>query len=133
MKTWFVAPMAITLALASTPARAQQPAPAPAPVPPPAAAAASTPSPSPVLTAMLQDITLTPAQRLKVDSILAYFRNQAPPLPPGTEPDSAMLQRFRDLSRQSLDGVRTVLTREQQQVWDRNVERVRAASMRVGP
>ncbi len=128
MKTWFVAPIAVTLALVSTPARAQQP-----PAAPPAAPAAAKPTPSPVLTAMLQGITLTPAQQLKVDSILTYFRNQTPPLPQDTMPDPATMQRLRDLTQQSLDGVRTVLTREQQQVWDRNVEQVRAGIMRVGP
>ena len=82
---------------------------------------------------MLQGITLTPPQQLRVDSILTYFRNQTPPLAPDTKPDSATMQRLRELTQQSLDGVRTVLTREQQQVWDRNVEQVRAGTMRVGP
>ena len=82
---------------------------------------------------MLQGITLTPAQQLRVDSILTHFRNQTPPLPQDTKPDSATMQRLRELTQQSLDGVRTVLTREQQQVWDRNVEQVRAGTMRVGP
>jgi len=128
MKTWFVAPIAITLVLASTPAPAQQP-----PAAPPAApAAAAPPTPSPVLTAMLEGITLTPAQQLRVDSILTYFRNQTPPLPEDTKPDSATMQRLRDLTQRSLDGVRTVLTQEQRLVWDRNVEKVRAASMRIG-
>jgi hypothetical protein len=68
-----------------------------------------------------------------VDSILTSFRNQAPQLSPGTEPDSAMLRRFRELSHHALDGMRTVLTREQQEVWDRNLDQASAASMRVGP
>lgn len=102
----------------------------------PARASAQNPPPNssgPLLTALLQGIALTPAQRLKVDSILTHFRNQAPTLAPGIEPDSAMLHRFRVLSAQALDGVRTVLTPAQQQVWDRNLEAARAASMRVGP
>ena len=122
------APIALAILLvAPAAARGQQPTPAPAPAP------VAAPAPSPVLTALLEGITLTPQQRLKVDSILTHFRNQAPPLTVGTEPDSAMLAKFRALSQQALDGVRTVLTRAQQDVWDRNVERVRAASMRVGP
>jgi len=44
-----------------------------------------------------------------------------------------MLHKFRDLSRQALDGVRAVLTKDQLQVWDRNIEAVRASTMRVGP
>jgi Spy/CpxP family protein refolding chaperone len=100
--------------------------------PPPAAPAAS-PSYGPLLTALLKGIALAPAQRLKVDSILTNFRNQAPTLTPGMEPDSVMLQRFRVLTAQALDGARTVLTPDQRLVWDRNLQEARAASMRVGP
>jgi hypothetical protein len=129
MKTLYLPVLILAIALlAAGPARGQQPA-----APAPAAAVSNAPAPSPLLTALLEGITLTPEQRLKVDSILTHFRTQAPPLTLGTEPDSATLRRFRVLSQQALDGVRTVLTREQQQVWDRNVEHVRAASMRVGP
>jgi hypothetical protein len=118
-------PLALALVLvAPAPARAQNPVTATEAVPT---------SSAPVLAALLQGIALTQAQRLSVDSILTHFRNQAPPLSPGTEPDSAMLQKFRDLSRQALDGVRAVLTKDQRQVWDRNVEAVRASTMRVGP
>jgi hypothetical protein len=126
-------PIALALVLvAPMPARAQNP-PAP-PQPVPVTATETVPSSSaPVLAALLQGIALTQAQRLSVDSILTHFRNQAPPVPPGTEPDSTMLHKFRDLSRQALDGVRAVLTKDQQHVWDRNIEAVRASTMRVGP
>ena len=143
MKTLSLPVLTLAIVLVAAPACAQQPpvpapapavaAPAPAPAPAAAASNAPAPAPSPLLTALLAGITLTPNQQLRVDSILTHFRTQAPPLTLGTEPDSATLRRFRALSQQSLDGVRTVLTREQQQVWDRNVEQVRAASMRVGP
>lgn len=138
MKTLRLPALTVTIALfATAPARGQQPTPAPAPAPAAAAsnapAPAPAPAPSPLLTALLAGITLAPPQQLKVDSILTNFRTQAPPLTLGIEPDSATLRRFRVLSQQSLDGVRTVLTRAQQQVWDRNVEQMRAASMRVGP
>jgi hypothetical protein len=127
MKTRLVGLFALAFLLATARAGAQNPPPAPP------AAAPSPSSSAPLLTALLQGIALTPTQRLKVDSILTHFRNQAPTLTPGSEPDSAMLQRFRVLSAQALDGVRTVLTPAQQQVWDRNLEQARAASMRVGP
>jgi len=126
MKTRLLGLFALAFLLSPARAGAQNPPAAPAP--------AAAPSGSgPLLTALLKGIALTTAQRLKVDSILTHFRNQAPTLTPGTEPDSAMLQRFRVLSTQALDGVRTVLTPAQQQVWDRNLEQARAASMRVGP
>ena len=134
MKTWYVPGLALAIALvAAAPARGQQPTPAPAPAAAASKAPAPAPAPSPVLTALLEGITLTPEQQHKVDSILTHFRTQTPPITPETVADSATLARFRAPSQQALDGVRTVLTREQQQVWDRNVERVRAATMRVGP
>ena len=125
MKTLYLPGLALAIALVAAPARGQQPTPAPAPAPAPA--------PSPVLTALLEGITLAPVQQHKVDSILTQFRAQTPPITPETVADSATLARFRAPSQQALDGVRAVLTREQQQVWDQNVERVRAATMRVGP
>ena len=138
MKTLYLPRLTLAIALvAAAPARGQQPTPAPTPAPAPAPAAAvpkaAAPAPSPVLTALLEGITLTPEQQHKVDSILTHFRAQTPPITPETVADSATLARFRAPSQQALDGVRTVLTREQQQVWDRNVESVRAATMRVGP
>jgi len=123
--------MALALVLGAPASALAQNPPAP-PVAVTATEAVPTSS-APVLAALLQGIALTQAQRLSVDSILTHFRNQAPPLPPGTEPDSAMLHKFRDLSRQALDGVRGVLTKDQRQVWDRNIEAVRASTMRVGP
>jgi hypothetical protein len=131
--TRFATAMALALVLSAPASAFAQNPPAPAqPVPVTATETVPTSS-APVLAALLQGIALTSAQRLRVDSILTHFRNQAPPLTPGIEPDSTMLQKFRDLSRQALDGVRTVLSKDQQHVWDRNVEAVRASTMRVGP
>jgi hypothetical protein len=129
--TRFAIPLALVL-MAPASAPAQNPPAPPKPVPVTATEAVPTSS-APVLAALLQGIALTSKQRMQVDSILTHFRNQAPPLQPGTEPDSTTLQKFRELSRQALDGVRTVLSKDQQHVWDRNVEAVRASTMRVGP
>lgn len=131
--TRFAAPLTLALVLmAPASARAQNP-PAPAQPVPVTATEAVPSSSAPVLAALLQGIALTTTQRMRVDSILTHFRNQAPQLQPETEPDSTTLQKFRDLSRQALDGVRSVLTKDQQHVWDRNLEAVRASTMRVGP
>ena len=131
--TRFAGPLALGAALvllAPAPVRAQNPA---APSPVGVTATEAVPSSSaPVLAALLQGIALTATQRMKVDSILTHFRNQAPQLQPGVEPDSATLQKFRDLSRHALDGVRSVLTRDQHHVCDRNIEAVRESTMRVG-
>lgn len=89
--------------------------------------------PSALLASLLQNVALTPAQRLQVDSIRARYGSQAPIVPLGTEPDSATIRRIRELSRQTLDGIRTVLTPQQQQVWDRNLTQALMSSMPVGP
>jgi hypothetical protein len=89
--------------------------------------------PSPLLTTLFQGIALTPDQRVKVDSIRASYGRQAPVVPLGTAPDSATVRRIRDLSRQTLDAIRTQLTPQQQQVWDRNLTQALTSSMPVGP
>lgn len=89
--------------------------------------------PSPLLTALLQGIALTPDQRVKVDSIRARYGSQAPVVALGTEPDSATVRQIRNLSRQTLDAIRTLLTPQQQEVWDRNLTQALTSSMRVGP
>lgn len=88
---------------------------------------------SPLLNSLLQGIALTPEQRVRVDSIRASYGRQAPVVAPGTQPDSATVRQIRDLSRQTLDGIRTLLSPQQQQVWDRNLTQALTSSMRVGP
>jgi hypothetical protein len=87
---------------------------------------------SPLLNSLLQGIALTPDQRVRVDSIRARYGRQAPVVPLGTQPDSAVVRQIRDLSRQTLDGIRLLLTPQQQQVWDRNLTQALTSSMRVG-
>ena len=88
---------------------------------------------SPLLTALLQGIALTPDQQVKVDSIRVRYRALAPAVPLGTAPDSAAVRQLRDLSRQTLDGIRSLLSPQQQQVWDRNLTQAFTSNMRVGP
>lgn len=87
----------------------------------------------PLLNNLFQGIALTPDQRVKVDSIRARYGSQAPVVALGTEPDSAAVRQIRDLSRQTLDAIRLLLTPQQQQVWDRNLTLALTSSMRVGP
>jgi Spy/CpxP family protein refolding chaperone len=69
----------------------------------------------------LQGITLTAAQQAKVDSITAKTRAQMPPMTPGTPPSDTDRQKMMALSMASVQEVRTVLTPEQQAVYDKNV------------
>ena len=70
--------------------------------------------------ALLQGITVTPAQQARMDSIVAAFSAQMPAFTPGQMPDSASRARRRELTVRQDSTVRAVLTPEQQQVWDRN-------------
>jgi hypothetical protein len=88
---------------------------------------------SQLLTALLQGIALTPDQQVRVDSIRVRYRGQAPVVPLGTTPDSATVRQLRDLSRQTLDDIRALLSPQQQQVWDRNLTQAFTSNMRVGP
>ena len=52
-----------------------------------------------------------------------------PPMTPGTPPDSATRAQRMQLGQQRDAELRAVLTTEQQVIWDRNVETVRAQMM----
>ncbi len=75
---------------------------------------------------LLTGITLTDAQKAKVDSIQKAFQGRMPAFTPGQPPDSAArAQRF-ELMRQQDMAIRSVLTTEQQAVWDKNVADMRS-------
>jgi Spy/CpxP family protein refolding chaperone len=74
---------------------------------------------------LFKDITLTPAQQAKVDSIQGRYRSERPSFTPGTPPDSATREKIRALFQRERDDLRAVLTPDQQKTFDRNVEEMR--------
>jgi Spy/CpxP family protein refolding chaperone len=74
---------------------------------------------------LFKDITLTPAQQAKVDSIQAHYRSERPSFTPGTPPDSATRDKVRALFQRERDDIRAVLTADQQKTFDRNLEEMR--------
>jgi Spy/CpxP family protein refolding chaperone len=74
---------------------------------------------------LFQDITLTPVQQAKVDSIQAHYRSERPSFTPGTPPDSATRDKIRALFQRERDDIRAVLTPDQQKTFDRNLEVMR--------
>lgn len=78
------------------------------------------------LQTLLQGITLTAAQQARIDSIQARFAAQMPAFTPGTPPDPAARQQRRELLQRQDSTIRAALAPDQQQVWDRNVEQMRA-------
>lgn len=74
---------------------------------------------------LFKDITLTPTQQARVDSIQARYRSERPSFTPGTPPDSATREKVRALFQRERDDLRAVLTPDQQKTFDRNVEEMR--------
>jgi Spy/CpxP family protein refolding chaperone len=74
---------------------------------------------------MLNGITLSAQQQTQVDSIVAAIRAQMPAFTPGAPPDSAARAQRMALSARQDSTIRTLLTPEQQAVWDRNAEQAR--------
>ena len=75
---------------------------------------------------LLNGITLTAEQQARIDSIQARYNAQMPAFTLGAPPDPAARQQRRELMQRQDSTIRTVLTPDQQQVWDRNVEQMRA-------
>lgn len=76
--------------------------------------------------AMFKDITLTAAQKTQVDSVMTRFRSEMGPMTPGTPPDSATMAHRRELMQKRTTELRLILTKDQQTVFDKNVEEMRA-------
>lgn len=82
---------------------------------------------------MMTGITLTDAQKATIDSIAQAYRAQMPPFTPGQPPDSATQAKRMDVMSKQSDAIRKVLTPDQQKVFDKNVEDMRANMGRPRP
>jgi Spy/CpxP family protein refolding chaperone len=79
------------------------------------------------MTAMLlKDITLTPAQQAKSDSIQAKYREQMQALRAGGGDQQEMRSKGRELQEKQRDEIKAILTDDQKKVFDKNVEDMRA-------
>ena len=83
--------------------------------------------------ALMQGITLTDAQKVKVDSIVTAYRAQMPAFTPGQPPDSAARAKRMEVMQQQTTAIRAVLTPEQQTTFDKNVETMRQNMGRPRP
>lgn len=79
---------------------------------------------------LLQGITLTDQQKAQVDSINTKYRAMMPAFTPGAPPDSATRAKFREINQQQDSVIRTILTADQQKVWDANVAEMRSRMRR---
>jgi Spy/CpxP family protein refolding chaperone len=80
----------------------------------------------PNMSAMLfKDITLTPAQQAKVDSIEAKYRDQMQALRNGGGDPQEMRQKRGELMGKQRDELKALLTDDQKKVFDKNAEDMR--------
>ena len=82
---------------------------------------------------LMQGITLTDAQKASVDSIGQVYRAQMPPMQQGTPPDSATRAKRMEIAQKQYAAIRTVLTPDQQKVFDKNLADMRAAMSQPRP
>ena len=82
---------------------------------------------------LMQGITLTDKQKASVDSISQAYRAQMPPFTPGQQPDSASRAKRAEVMQKQTAAIRGVLTPDQQKVFDKNVEDMKANAGRPRP
>lgn len=80
----------------------------------------------PNMSAMLfKDITLTPAQQARVDSVEAKYRDQMQALRNGGGDQTEMRQKRGELMQKQRDELKSLLTDDQKKVFDKNAEDMR--------
>lgn len=82
---------------------------------------------------LMQGITLTDAQKASVDSITQVYRAQMPAFTPGQPPDSAARAKRMEVMQKQFGAIRTLLTADQQKVYDKNLEEMRSRMQRPRP
>jgi hypothetical protein len=88
----------------------------------------------PNMAAMLfKDITLSPAQQAKADSIQAKYREQMQALRAGGGDPQEMRAKGRELQEKQRDELKSILTDDQKKTFDKNVEDMRQQMMNRRP
>src|SRR5690348_4011389 len=82
---------------------------------------------------LFKDITLTPAQQAKADSIQAKYREQMQALRSGGGDQQEMRTKGRELQEKQRDELKGILTDDQKKVFDKNVEDMRQAMQNRRP
>ena len=74
---------------------------------------------------LFKGIDLTDAEKAQVDSIQAAYRAKMPARTPGQAPDPSARAAMREIMQKETADLRSVLTPDQQKVFDKNVEDMR--------
>ena len=83
--------------------------------------------------AAMANITLTPAQQAKKDSIDAKYREQMAALRNSSDDQETRRTKQREMSTKQLDELKAILTDDQKKVFDKNVEEARARMQQRPP
>lgn len=70
---------------------------------------------------MMQGITLTDAQKAKVDSITAKYQKEMPQMTPGSPPSPEDRQKRMELMQKQQADIKAVLTDEQKATFEKNL------------
>lgn len=82
---------------------------------------------------LFKDITLTPAQQAKADSIQTKYRDQMQALRSGGGDQQEMRTKGRELQEKQREELKAILTDDQKKVFDKNVEDMRQAMQNRRP
>jgi len=74
---------------------------------------------------LMKDITLDDAQKAKLDSIQAKNAKEMPPMTPGEPPSQEAMTKRREVMAKQQDEIRTILTADQQKLYDKNLAEMR--------
>lgn len=74
---------------------------------------------------LMKDITLDDAQKAKLDSIQSKYAKEMPPMTPGEPPSPEAMTKRREVMAKQQDEIRTILTADQQKVYDKNLAEMR--------
>jgi Spy/CpxP family protein refolding chaperone len=75
---------------------------------------------------LFKGIDLTDVEKAQVDSIQAAYRAKMPARTPGQAPDPTARAAMRETMQKETADLRSVLTADQQKVFDKNVEEMRS-------
>jgi len=75
---------------------------------------------------LFKDITLSPAQQAKTDSIQTKYREQMQALRAAGGDQQEMRTKGREIQEKQRDELKAILTDDQKKVFDKNVEEMRA-------
>ncbi|MEP7381637.1 MAG: hypothetical protein ABI910_08115 [Gemmatimonadota bacterium] len=79
---------------------------------------------------LMKDITLDAGQKTKVEAIHAKYAKEMPVMTPGERPSPEDMTKRREIQMKQQDELRTVLSADQQAIFDKNLATMRERMQR---